>query len=388
VPLGNREGGQGEEPRARKPPARVVQSRAGVGRESGNPLKGDRPFEAESAVDEAKTNAMKRYGGGARAMIALALLTVACAALSFFLGPANIDPGALWHGLISGDGLPGVIAREIRVPRTGLALIVGAALGASGAALQGLFRNPLASPDVTGVTSCAGLGAVIALYFGFATATPALLPAFAILGALGSALLLYALSRAGAGVMALVLAGVAISSLAVALTALALSFASNPYAMSEMVLWMMGSLKDHTISDLTFAAPLVVIGIVLLMTAARGLDALTLGEEAARSLGIDVAGIRGRVVIGVALATGAATAAAGAVSFVGLVVPHLLRPFFGFRPSRLILPSALGGALLVTASDVLVRSIDPGEQLRLGVVTALLGAPFFFWLILKLRREA
>ncbi|MEI9930548.1 MAG: iron ABC transporter permease [Rhizomicrobium sp.] len=339
-------------------------------------------------MDEAMATALKQDRGSVRALLMLALLTVAFAALSFLVGPANINAAALWHGFLSGDGLPGVIAREIRVPRTGLALIVGAALGASGAALQGLFRNPLASPDVTGVTSCAGLGAVIALYFGFATVMPVLLPAFAILGALASAALLYTLSRAGAGVMALVLAGVAISSLAVALTALALSFAHNPYAMSEMVLWMMGSLKDHTLSDLAFVAPLVLIGIVLLMTAARGLDALTLGEEAARSLGIDVAGVRGRVVIGVAFATGAATAAAGAVSFVGLVVPHLLRPFFGFRPSRLILPSALGGALLVTASDVLVRSIDPGEQLRLGVVTALLGAPFFFWLILKLRREA
>jgi iron complex transport system permease protein len=218
--------------------------------------------------------------------------------------------------------------------------------------------------------------------------TPALLPAFAILGALASAGLLYLLSRAGAGVLALVLAGVAISSLAVALTALALAFAANPYAMAEMVLWMMGSLKDRTLTDLAFAVPLVLIGIVLLMTASRGLDALTLGEEAARSLGIDVASVRGRVVIGVALATGAATAAAGAVSFVGLVVPHLLRPFYGYRPARLILPSALAGALLVTASDVLVRSIDPGEQLRLGVVTAMLGAPFFFWLILRIRREA
>jgi iron complex transport system permease protein len=118
------------------------------------------------------------------------------------------------------------------------------------------------------------------------------------------------------------------------------------------------------------------------------LDALTLGEEAAHSLGIDVASVRGRVVIGVALATGAATAAAGAVSFVGLVVPHLLRPFYGYRPAWLILPSALGGALLVTAADVLVRTIDPGEQLRLGVVTAMIGAPFFFWLILRIRREA
>lgn len=323
----------------------------------------------------------------ALASTVLALLAIAFAVLSFLLGPSHLGARELLDGLFSGRGAAGTIAREIRLPRVGLALVVGAALGASGAALQGLFRNPLASPDVTGVTSCAGLGAVVALYFGFAAFSPALLPAFAILGALGSAGLLYLLSRAGAGIMALVLAGVAISSLAVALTALALSFASNPYAMSEMVLWMMGSLKDRTLSDLAFAAPLTVLGIGLLATAARGLDALTLGEEAARSLGIDVAALRGRVVIGVALATGAATAAAGAVSFVGLVVPHLLRPFYGHRPARLILPSALGGALLVTASDVLVRSIDPGEQLRLGVVSAMLGAPFFFWLILRLRRE-
>jgi iron complex transport system permease protein len=323
-----------------------------------------------------------------RTIAVLALLTLAFAALSFFVGPSHLGAGALLRGLFDGQGMAGTIAREIRLPRTGLALTVGAALGASGAALQGLFRNPLASPDITGVTSCAGLGAVIAFYFGYAAAVPALLPGFAILGALASAGILYLLSRQGAGVMALVLAGVAISSLATALTALALSFANNPYAMSEMVLWMMGALKDRTLTDLAFAVPLVALGIALLLSASRGLDALTLGEEAAQSLGIAVPDVRMRVVLGVALATGAATAAAGAVSFVGLVVPHLLRPFAGYRPSRLILPSALGGALLVTASDVLVRSIDPGEQLRLGVVTAMLGAPFFLWLILKLRREA
>jgi len=318
----------------------------------------------------------------------LTLLAFGFAALSFLVGPSNLDMGHLIDGLLHGRGLDGVIAREIRLPRAGLALVVGAALGASGAALQGLFRNPLASPDVTGVTSCAGLGAVVALYFGFAAVSPALLPTFAILGALASAGLLFVLSRAGAGTLALVLAGVAISSLAVALTALVLTFAKNPYAMSEMVLWMMGSLKDRTLGDLAYAVPLTLVGIALLLTTTRGLDALTLGEEAAQSLGIDVASVRGRVVIGVALATGAATAAAGAISFVGLVVPHLLRPFTGYRPSQLILPSALGGAALVTASDVLVRSIDPGEQLRLGVVTALIGAPFFFWLILRLRRES
>jgi len=329
-----------------------------------------------------------RGSRGVQATLALALLAAACGAMSFLLGPSHLGAAALIDGLIHGQGTAGIVAREIRLPRAGLGLAVGAALGASGAALQGLFRNPLASPDVTGVTSCAGLGAVVALYFGFAAQSPVLLPGFAIAGALGSAALLYVLSRKGAGVMALVLAGVAISSLATALTALALSYASNPYAMSEMVLWMMGSLKDRTLADLAYAAPLTLIGIALLLTAGRGLDALTLGEETAESLGIDVAGVRGRVVIAVALATGAATAAAGAVSFVGLVVPHLLRPIYGYRPAKLILPSALGGALLVTASDVLVRSIDPGEQLRLGVVTAMLGAPFFFWLILKLRKEA
>lgn len=325
---------------------------------------------------------------GKSASYLLASAAFLAAALSFFLGPTHIAPKDLLDGLFGGHGIAAVVAREIRLPRAGLALFVGAALGASGAALQGLFRNPLASPDVTGVTSCAGLGAVVALYFGFAALSPALLPALAILGALASAGILFVLARKGAGVMALVLAGVAISSLAVALTALALTFAANPYAMAEMVLWMMGSLKDRTLTDLAFAVPLIVIGIGLLATAARGLDALTLGEEAARSLGIDVTSVRMRVVLGVALATGAATAAAGAVSFVGLVVPHLLRPLFGYRPAQLILPSAFGGALLVTVSDVLVRSIDPSEQLRLGVVTAMLGAPFFFYLILKLRREA
>jgi iron complex transport system permease protein len=318
---------------------------------------------------------------------ALGCLALFFAAISFFLGPANLSPGDLLSGLFSQHGMTSVIAREIRLPRAALALVVGAALGASGAALQGLFRNPLAEPGVTGVTSSAGFGAVIALYFGLAAAAPATLPAFAILGALAAAAILYVLSRAGAGVMALVLAGVAIASLATALTALALSLAPNPYAMSEMVLWMMGSLKDRTLSDLYFAAPLTLLGIIILISAARGLDALTLGEEAAQSLGVNVHDIRRRVVIGVALATGAATAAAGAVSFVGLVIPHLLRPFYGHEPARLIWPSALGGAALVAAADVAVRLIAPDGQLLLGVLTAMLGAPFFIWLILRIRRE-
>jgi iron complex transport system permease protein len=317
----------------------------------------------------------------------LAALACCAAAISFLIGPSHLSPGELVGGLVTGHGMAGVVAREIRLPRALLALVVGGALGASGAALQGLFRNPLAGPGVTGVTASAGLGAVIALYFGLASLGTAFVPGFAVLGALAAAMILYLLSRAGAGIMALVLAGVAISSLATALTALALSFAPNAYAMSEMVLWMLGSLKDRTPADLYFAAPLTLLGIGLLISAARGLDALTLGEDAAQSLGINVHAIRRRVVTGAALATGAATAAAGAVGFVGLVVPHLLRPFYGYEPARLILPSALGGAALVASADVAVRLIAPDGQLLLGVLTAMIGAPFFIWLILSMRRR-
>jgi iron complex transport system permease protein len=318
------------------------------------------------------------------------LLAVLAAALvaSFLLGPSDLPASALFGGLLDGHGVAGIIARELRLPRAGLAIVVGAALGASGAALQGLFRNPLAEPGVTGVTSSAGLGAVLAIYFGLTAASAVVLPIFAIAGALASAGILYALSRRGVGAVALVLAGVAIASLTTSLTALTLSFAPNPYAMADMVTWMLGSLKDRTLNDLYYATPLVVAGIALLLTASRGLDALTLGEDAAASLGIDVGSVRGRVVLGVALATGAATAAAGAVSFVGMVVPHVLRRFYGYEPSKLILPSALGGAVLVTVADVAIRLIAPDGQLLLGVVTAMLGAPFFFWLILRLGRTA
>jgi iron complex transport system permease protein len=319
--------------------------------------------------------------------VGLSVLALVLAAVSFFVGPSEMGAGDLLRGLFDGQGAAGIIAREIRLPRALLALFVGGALGISGAALQGLFRNPLAEPGVTGVTSSAGLGAIIAQYFGLAAMIPAALPAFAIGGALATALILFAMSNRGVGVMALVLAGVAIASLATSLTALALSLAPNPYAMSEMVLWMMGSLKDRTMTDLVFAIPLILAGVALLLTTGRGLDALTLGEETAHSLGVNVGGVRGRVVVGVALATGAATAAAGAVSFVGLVVPHLLRRFYGYEPARLLLPSAIGGAALVSASDIAVRLIAPDGQLLLGVLTAMLGAPFFIWLILSMRRE-
>ncbi len=315
----------------------------------------------------------------------LAVLALALAVWSFLLGPTDLSPAALFAGLCDGNDTAGIVAREIRLPRAVLALLVGAALGGSGAALQGLFRNPLAEPGVTGVTASAGLGAVCALYFGLTAFSPLVLPGLAITGALAAAGILFLLSRRGIGTVGLILAGVAVSSLATALTALALSLSHNPYAMSEMMLWLMGSLKDRTLSDVAYALPLVAAGLSLIAFAARGLDALSLGEDAARSLGIDVARVRLLVILGTALATGAATAAAGSIGFVGLVVPHLLRPVCGYRPARLIVPSALGGAALVLAADIAVRLIAPNGQLLLGVVTALIGAPFFFRLIVEMR---
>lgn len=328
----------------------------------------------------------RRSAGIASAvLIGLAVLS-ACG--SFLLGPSDLSASVLLTGLFADHGTAATIAREIRLPRALLGLTVGAALGGSGAALQGLFRNPLAEPGVTGVTAAASLGAVIALYFGLVGLHPLMLPLLAVLGALISAGVLFLLSASGAGTIALILAGVAVSSFAAALTALALSLSSNPYAVSEMVLWMMGSLKDRTLDDLVYALPLAAVGLGLLLTTGRGLDALSLGEEAAESLGVDVGRLRRRVIVGVALATGAATAAAGAVGFVGLVVPHLLRPLYGFAPSRTLLPSALGGAVLVEAADIFLRTAVPDGQLLLGVVTAMLGAPFFLWLIFRMRGEA
>ncbi|HSM95323.1 MAG TPA: iron chelate uptake ABC transporter family permease subunit, partial [Rhizomicrobium sp.] len=234
----------------------------------------DGVLQTHSETMPAKGITLARPDNGALITVALAMLALALAAISFAIGPAQIGAGDLFAGLFSDHGTATIIAREIRLPRALLALVVGAALGASGAALQGLFRNPLADPGVTGVTSSAGFGAVVAMYFGFAALHPLVLPASAIAGAVATSTILYFLSRAGAERTALILAGAAIASLATAMTALAMSLAPNPYAMTEMIRWMMGSLKDSTLADFELALVPVLIGITLLWSAARSLDAL------------------------------------------------------------------------------------------------------------------
>jgi iron complex transport system permease protein len=303
-------------------------------------------------------------------------------------GPADLDPLASLGALVTGRGeAVALVMREIRLPRALLALMIGAGLGLSGAALQGYLRNPLAEPGLLGISGTAALGAAVALYYGLAAALPLALPAAALVGAGLATLLVQGLAGAGSGSITLILAGIAVSSLAGALTSLVLNLSPNPFAASEIVYWLLGSLADRSMTHVWLAAPFMLAGMALLFTLGRALDALTLGEDAAASLGVTLARTRTRAVVGTALAVGAGVAVAGAIGFVGLVVPHLLRPFTGSLPSRLLPASALGGAALLLAADLAVKLIAPGRDLKLGVVTALVGAPFFLWLVWRSRRS-
>ena len=319
----------------------------------------------------------------------LALLTAAATALfalSLLIGPAGVAPGDSLAALFGDQGALSMVMREIRLPRAILAVMVGASLGLSGAAMQGYLRNPLAEPGLIGVSGAAALGAVIALQTGFAAAFALALPVSALAGALIAVLLILTLAGPGGSALALILAGVAISALAGALTSLVLNLSPNPFAANEIVFWMMGSLADRSFAHVVMALPVMALGWGLLATLGRGLDALTLGEDAAASMGINLARLRLRLVVGVACVVGAATAVAGAVGFVGLVVPHILRPLVGARPSRLLPASALGGAALVLAADVAGRLVLPDRDLKLGVLMAMVGAPVFLHLIWRMRR--
>lgn len=312
-----------------------------------------------------------------RATLVFALLLAIALPLSLLAGRVWIDPASTPNAAL--------ILGELRLPRALLAIVVGGGLGAAGAAMQGYLRNPLADPGLFGIAPGAALGAVAALWFGYNTSAW-LLPLFALIGAGGAMALLAAIAGRTGGIALFTLAGLMVASLAGALTALAISMAPNAFAMSEIVLWLNGALTDRGWREVTLAAPLVALGIALLWRSGRALDALTLGEPVARSLGIDTARLLWLLVLGVGLTVGASVAVAGIIGFVGLIVPHLVRPWTDRRPSQLILPSALAGALLVLVADSLVRVMPLVTELRLGIALSLLGAPFFLWLLLRLRR--
>lgn len=322
-----------------------------------------------------------------RLLAGLSVLVAALFAASLLVGPAAIGLGDSLRALVFGEGEAVVLVmREIRLPRALLGVMVGAALGLSGAAMQGFLRNPLAEPGLIGVSPAASLGAVLALQTGAAAVWAPALPLAALAGAGGAVALLFVLAGPRGGALTLILAGVALSALAGAMVALVLNLSPNPFAAMEIVFWMMGSLADRSMLHVALAAPFMVVGALVLARTGRGLDALTLGEDAAAALGVPLARLRVQVVLGVAALVGAATAVAGAVGFVGLVVPHLLRPLVGARPSALLPAAALGGAAVVLAADIATRVIAPDRDLKLGVLTAIVGAPFFFRLIWSMRR--
>jgi iron complex transport system permease protein len=318
----------------------------------------------------------------------LLLLLGALFAASLLAGRVWLPLTEVWHGLWSSEpSLAATIITQLRLPRATLALEVGAALGLSGAVLQGVTRNPLAEPGLLGVSAGAALGAVIAIYFGLAAHFATSAPLLGLLGALLASGVTFALGRGG-GTISLVLAGAAVSALAAAGISLALNLAPNPYAAYEIMSWLMGSLADRSWTHVILITPFIVIGSAMLLFTSRALDALALGEAQAQSLGVNLRRLYFLAVFGTALAIGAATAVTGVIGFIGLVAPHVVRPMVGHQPSRVLIPAALSGALLLLLADLATRLIQVGTELKLGVLTSLIGTPFFFWLVVRLRKTA
>jgi iron complex transport system permease protein len=313
------------------------------------------------------------------------LLTLA-AFLSLLTGSETVSLlQALHEGFNGTPGVASLILTELRLPRTGVALAAGASLGLCGALMQSLLRNPLASPGLIGSANGAALGAVISLYFGLTAAAGFILPLGGMLGALLATFTVYLLAGRDSSSLTLILAGVAVNALTLALISLLLNLAPSPYAAQEIALWMLGSLANLSRNELWLLLPGSLLGWLLAWRQGRPLDLLSFGEETALSMGVDLTRLRRRLFLAVALAVGSAVSVTGAIGFIGLMVPHLLRPLVGYQPSQLLLPSALGGALLLLVADMIVRLLPAQTEIKVGVVTALLGAPFFLWLIVKNR---
>src|ERR1700686_5044674 len=317
----------------------------------------------------------------------LVILVVLLVRLSLGVGPVRLSPVNVIDALLGGGSdVQQVIVREIRLPRTVLGFAIGAILGLSGAALQGLLRNPLASPSLFGAPQSAAFGAVLVIALGLADVRSWALPVAAIAFAFASVFVLLTIAGRNAGLLILILAGLAISSLAGAATALVMNLSSNPFAVLEIAFWLLGSLEDRSVRDVMRALPFIVAGAIILLSQRSAFRALSLAEETAQSLGVDVGRLRLLVIIGVALGVGGAVAVTGTIGFIGLVAPHLMRPLIGHDPTRLLVPSALTGAALLLAADIAVRIIPSTSDIKVGVLTSIIGVPFFLYLIMRERR--
>ncbi|MEM9027051.1 MAG: iron ABC transporter permease [Pseudomonadota bacterium] len=316
--------------------------------------------------------------------IVIAGLSVA----SLQLGSVTLPSGVVLRALFGlGDAADVVIVQELRLPRTLLAILIGATLGLAGAALQGLLRNPLAAPSVFGAPSAAALGAVIAIVTGLANALSFMLPVAAIAGALLSVGVLFGLAGFGGNILTLLLAGLALSSLASAGVSLALNLAPNPFAALEIAFWLLGSLEDRSFRHIVLAAPFMAFAWIILLANRNVLTVLTLGEDVAATSGVNLPRLRLATMAGVAAGVGSAVAVSGVIGFVGLMTPHLVRPLVGHDPARVHVPAMLAGAALLLAADALARIIPASSEIRIGVLTSIVGVPFFIWLVVQRRRR-
>jgi iron complex transport system permease protein len=346
--------------------------------------RGFAPMSVESLRLASESAARRRLGVTA----SLVVLVVLLALTSLGTGPVRLSPLAVIEALFGGGAdVQQIIVREIRLPRTVLGLAIGAILGLSGAALQGLLRNPLASPSLFGAPQSAAFGAVLVISLGLADVRSYALPVAAIAMAFASVFVLLAIAGRNAGLLILILAGLAISSLAGAMTALVMNLSSNPFVVLEIAFWLLGSLEDRSFRHVVLALPFIAAGAIILMSQRNAFRALSLGEETAQSLGVDVGRLRLAVIVGVALGVGGAVAVTGTIGFIGLVAPHLMRPLIGHDPARLMIPSALTGAALLLAADIAVRIIPSSSDIKVGVLTSIIGVPFFLYLILRERRS-
>jgi iron complex transport system permease protein len=326
-----------------------------------------------------------RQRGGV--MSALVVLVVLLLLASLGIGPVRLSPLTVVDALFGGaSDVQQVIVREIRLPRAILGLAIGAMLGLSGAALQGLLRNPLAAPSLFGAPQSAAFGAVLIISLGLADVRSYALPVAAIMAAFASVFVLLAIAGRNAGLLILILAGLAISSLAGAATALVMNLSSNPFVVLEIAFWLLGSLEDRSFRHVMLALPFIAAGAIILLSQRNAFRALSLGEETAQSLGVDVGRLRLLVISGVALGVGGAVAVSGTIGFIGLVAPHLMRPLIGHDPARLLIPSALTGSALLLAADIAVRIIPSTSDIKVGVLTSIIGVPFFLYLIMRERR--
>jgi len=323
----------------------------------------------------------------ARVLAVLVAVVIVLLLISLGVGPVRLSPIDVIDALFGGGSdVQQVIVREIRLPRAILAFAIGGMLGLSGAALQGLLRNPLASPSLFGAPQSAAFGAVLVIALGLADVRSWALPVAAIVAAFGSVFALLAIAGRNAGLLILILAGLALSSLAGAATALVMNLSSNPFVVLEIAFWLLGSLEDRSFQHVVLALPFIVAGAILLLGQRNAFRALSLGEEAAQSLGVDVSRLRLMVISGVALGVGGAVAVSGTIGFIGLVAPHLIRPLIGHDPTRLLVPSALAGSALLLAADIAVRLIPSTSDIKVGVLTSIIGVPFFLYLIMRERR--